>query len=53
LINEPQVWQIDPTTHSIELVHEFERATSAMGIAEYESDVFAVVSAVSSLGATM
>lgn len=44
LINKPQVWQIDPATQSAELVHEFPQAVSAMGIAEYENDVFAVVS---------
>jgi hypothetical protein len=48
LINVAQVWQIDPTAHSAELVHEFESADSILGIAEYDSDVFAVVSAVSS-----
>jgi hypothetical protein len=48
LINVAQVWQIDPTAHSAELVHEFEGADSILGIAEYDSDVFAVVSAVSS-----
>ena len=44
LINKPQVWQIDPATQSAELVHEFPLAISAMGIAEYKDDVFAVVS---------
>ena len=44
LINTPQVWQIDPTSHTAELVYEFPHAISAMGIAEYEQDVFAVVS---------
>jgi hypothetical protein len=44
LINTPQVWQIDPASHSAELVHEFPHAISAMGIAEYADDVFAIVS---------
>ena len=48
LVNVPQVWQIDPTTHSAELVHEFESADGVLGIAEYDSDIFAVVSAVCS-----
>jgi hypothetical protein len=44
LINKPQVWQIDPARKSAELVHEFSNVISAMGIAEYGDDVFAVVS---------
>jgi hypothetical protein len=44
LINTAQVWQIDPASHNAELVHEFPHAISAMGIAEYDNDVFAVVS---------
>jgi hypothetical protein len=44
LINKPQVWQIDTARKSAELVHEFSDAISAMGIAEYGNDVFAVVS---------
>ena len=44
LINAPQVWQIDPASRSAELVREFPHAISAMGIAEYEDDIFAVVS---------
>jgi hypothetical protein len=49
LINKPQVWQIDPARKSAELVHEFPDAISAMGIAEYDDDVFAVVSYISCL----
>jgi hypothetical protein len=49
LINTPQVWQIDPASQSAELVHEFPHAISAMGIAKYVNDVFAVVSKVDSL----
>jgi len=49
LINTPQVWQIDPALRSAELVHEFPHAISAMGIAEYGNDIFAVVSTVSAL----
>jgi hypothetical protein len=44
LINMPQVWQIDPASNTAELVHGFPHAISAMGIAEYGNDVFAVVS---------
>jgi hypothetical protein len=44
MINTPQVWQIDPASNSAEFVHEFPQAISAMGIAEYGNDVFAVVS---------
>ena len=44
LINTPQVWQIDPVSNSADLVHEFPHAISAMGIAEYGDDIFAVVS---------
>jgi autotransporter adhesin len=49
LINTPQVWQIDPVSNSAELVHDFSDAISAMGIAKYVNDVFAVVSKVDSL----
>jgi hypothetical protein len=49
LINKPQVWQIDPARKSAELVHEFPDAISAMGIAEYGHDVFAVASHISYL----
>lgn len=48
LINTPQVWQIDPASHIAELVHVFPHAISALGITEYEHDVFAVVSNTSS-----
>lgn len=44
LINKPQIWQIDPTRNSAELLHEFPQAVSAMGITEYSYHVFAVVS---------
>jgi hypothetical protein len=47
LIDKPQVWQIDPARKSAELVHEFPKAISAMGIAEYGDDIFAVVSHIS------
>lgn len=41
LTNVPEVWEIDPTTQSAELIYQFPNATGALGIAEVEPDVFA------------
>ena len=42
LVTSPEVWQIDPTTQSGELLYHFPNATSATGISEVSPDVFAV-----------
>ncbi|KAF2170855.1 hypothetical protein M409DRAFT_35870, partial [Zasmidium cellare ATCC 36951] len=42
LISSPEVWQIDPVSKSATLVTRFENATSALGIAEVQQDVFAI-----------
>ena len=44
LISAPEVWEIDPLTTppTAELIYRFPDATSALGIAEYQLDVFAV-----------
>jgi hypothetical protein len=42
LLTAPEVWQIDPVSHTAELVYHFPDATGVSGIAEVEKDVFAV-----------
>ncbi|KAK3631347.1 hypothetical protein LTR56_010169 [Elasticomyces elasticus] len=42
LITAPEVWEIDPTTHTAGLVYSFPDATAATGITEVTDDVFAV-----------
>ena len=42
LLTSPEVWQIDPTQRSAELIYHFPNATSALGIAEVHPEVFAV-----------
>jgi hypothetical protein len=43
LTNVPEVWEIDPFTRSAELIYQFPNATGALGIAEVEPDMFAVI----------
>jgi hypothetical protein len=42
LVNLPQVWEVDPRSHSAELIYSFPEANVTLGIAEVEDDVFAV-----------
>ncbi|KAK4977754.1 hypothetical protein LTR42_002127 [Elasticomyces elasticus] len=42
LITSPEVWEVDPTTHTAELIYSFPDATAATGITEVTEDVFAV-----------
>ncbi|KAK5681246.1 hypothetical protein LTS10_007008 [Elasticomyces elasticus] len=42
LITAPEVWEIDPTTHTAELIYSFPDAIAATGITEVTDDVFAV-----------
>lgn len=44
MIGKPEVWQVDPDDHTAKLIYSFSYADSVLGIAEYEPDVFAVVS---------
>ncbi|KAK5125023.1 hypothetical protein LTR85_001214 [Meristemomyces frigidus] len=44
IIGRPEVWEVFPCNHTAQLVHTFPDATSALGIAEVEPDVFAIAS---------
>lgn len=43
LLSRPELYQIHPTGGAPQLVHTFSQYTGLLGIAEIESDVFAVV----------
>jgi hypothetical protein len=43
LLTAPEIWEVDPSTKTAELVYSFPNATGALGIAEVKPDVFAVV----------
>lgn len=43
ILSSPDLYQIDPTGKPPQLVHTFPQYTGLLGIAEIESDVFAVV----------
>ena len=42
LFTAPEVWEIDPFTHTAELIYSFPYATGAFGISEVSPDVFII-----------
>jgi hypothetical protein len=42
IITASELWEINPFTSQVELVHRFDTATSVFGITEIERDTFAI-----------